>query len=343
MHIVHYYHKPLPVKEYGGVERVIVWLIKGLRELGHTVTLIGPSGSTLDCNLIPFPHSVKVPSSSELKEYIPADADIIHFHNDGYMDMNLGIPVIKTMHGYGGKDNDTQRHLLDKTYCFLSDAHRTHWGLFQNPFVHIGLDPSEYRFRDQKDDFFLFLSRIDWDVKGLDWAIDVTKRAGVRLIIAGNFHRKTFVNSYWRGPLKRHLGENCYYVGPVGGELKVTLLAGAKALIFPTQWPEPFGIVTIEALASGTPVITTRNGAIPEIVEHGRHGFLCETRDEMVDAVKNIDKIRSADCLKRVEEAFHYKKMTEEYLRLYHSILETYKRKEWSSLNITNLNFNISR
>ncbi|MBI3397813.1 MAG: glycosyltransferase, partial [Deltaproteobacteria bacterium] len=123
--------------------------------------------------------------------------------------------------------------------------------------------------------------------------------------------------------LKRRLSDQILYVGPVGGELKAMLLAKARALIFPTQWCEPFGIVTIEALASGTPVITTHNGAMPEIIENGRHGFLCESISEMIEAIKSVDKIRAADCLKRVEEKFHYRRMAEEYIKLYQSILKS--------------------
>ncbi|GBE40189.1 glycogen synthase [bacterium BMS3Bbin09] len=321
MYIVQYYGKSLPVKEYGGIERVIVWLIKGLRELGHKVTLISPEGSDLDCDIVTFPESVAVPNPSELKKYIPEDADIIHFHNDGQMEMKLDIPWITTMHGYGGKE-DFDRSQQDNNYCYISDAHRHHYGMPKNPFVYNGLDASEYTFSGMKDDYFLFLSRIDWDVKGLDWAIKVAKRAGVRLIIAGNFHRKSFVNSYWRFPLKRNLGKDCYYAGPVGGRLKSALLAGARAMIFPTRWPEPFGIVAIEALASGTPVITTHNGAMPEIIEHGKNGFLCNTKDEMVEAVKGVSGLDPAECRKRVEEKFNYIAMAEAYLKLYQEYLK---------------------
>ncbi len=320
MHIVQYFYKPLPVYEYGGVERVIVWLIKGLQELGHIVTLIGPEGSTLDCNLVSFPNNTPEPSASKLKKYIPHDADLIHFHNDGQIGPELDIPVVNTFHGYGGKENVSKQSIC-RTSSFLSDAHRRNWGLPENPFVYNGLDPSEFKFRDKKDDYFLFMSRIDWDVKGLDWAIEVSKKTDVRLIIAGNFHRKSFVNSYWRFPLKRNLGKDCYYMGPVGGELKAALLAGAKAMIFPTRWPEPFGIVAIEALVSGTPLITTHNGAMPEIIEHGKQGFLCHTKDEMVDAIKNIDAISPAECLKRIEDKFSYRKMAEEYVKLYQNFI----------------------
>ncbi len=320
MHIVQYYHKPLPVIEYGGVERIIVWLIRGLRELGHKVTLMGPEGSAVDCNLVTVPFSSPVPSNSQLINYIPVDSDLIHFHSDGYLDMRLDIPVVNTLHGYRN-NNAATRSLIDQKSCFLSDSHRREWHLPQNPFVYNGLDPAEFTFRDKKDDYYLFLSRIDWKVKGLDWAIDAAKRAGVKLIIAGNFHRKSFVNSYWRFPLKRKLGKDCYYVGPIGGQLKAALLAGAKALISPTKWQEPFGVVAIEALASGTPVITTHNGALPEIIEHGKQGYLCDSVEKMVESMKNIQDINSEECLKRINNKFHYKKMAQEYLKFYQNVL----------------------
>ncbi len=319
MHIVQYYHRPLPVKEYGGTERVVVWLIKGLKELGHSVTLIGPEGSSVDCDLVSFPKAAEIPDAAELKAYIPEGADVLHVYHNGHIDLDAGIPVLKTIEGYGNIITDKQR--LDATYCFVSDAHRRKCQHPDNPFVYNGLDAADFKFQDNKDDYFLFLSRIDWKVKGLDWAIEVAKKADVKLIIAGNAHRKSFVNSYWRGFLKKHLNYKCLYVGPVGGELKAALLAGAKAMIFPTLWEEPFGIVAIEALVSGTPLITTHNGAMPEIVEHGKQGFLCRNMNEMIDAVRDIGSIRPIDCLNRVKEKFTYKQMAEEYVKLYERLL----------------------
>lgn len=314
MHIVQYYHKPLPIKEYGGVERVIAWLIKGLRELGHTVTLIGPEGSSLDCNRVSFPANIAVPAPGRLTEYIPKDADVLHFHHDGIVNAGVDIPTVTTIHGYGNSNDGPG---LDSTYCFLSNAHRSQWKLPAHPFVHNGLDPAEFKFREKKGDYFLFLSRIDWEVKGLDWAIEAAEKAGVKLIIAGNAHRKSFVNSYWRGFLKKRLNDRCLYIGTVGGELKAELLAGARAMIFPTRWPEPFGIVAIESLVSGTPLITTHNGAMPEIVEHGKHGFLCNSVDEIVEAIRNAGNIDPSDCAERIKGNFHYRKMAEMYLNFY--------------------------
>lgn len=320
MHIVHYYPKKLPVKEYGGIERAIVWLIKGLKEFGHTVTFIGPEGSSIPyCANICGPFdSIDIPSPQILKNLLPRDADIIHFHSDDKFGSKYGVPAVITV--YGCRDN---MQGLGGNYCFISNAQRQYWGYPANPFIHIGLDPAGYIYRETKDDYFLFLSRVDWKVKGVDWAVSVAEKTGVRLIIAGNVHRRSFVGSYFRGYLKKRLSDKITYIGPVGGELKAMLLAKARALIFPTQWCEAFGIVTIEALASGTPVITTHNGAMPEIIENGKHGFLCNDIDEMAEAVKKIDNIKPQDCLKWIDEKFHYKKMAEEYVKLYQSVLKS--------------------
>ncbi len=319
MHIVVYYPKRLPVREYGGVERAVVWLIKGLSELGHEVTFIGPQGSNVPhCrNVCAEFADVKVPEPSDIRRFIPVGADIIHFHNDSLFDRDYGIPSIVTVYGAikGFKG-------LTANYCFISDAQRRYWGYQGNPVVHIGLDRDEYIYREEKDDYFLFLSRVDWDVKGVGWAIEAAEKAGARLIIAGNVHRKKFVNSYFRGFLKRRLSDRITYVGPVGGELKAMLLAKARALVFPTLWCEAFGIVTIEALASGTPVITTHNGAMPEIVDHGITGFLCKDAGEMADAMRKAGGLKPADCLARVIERFNCRRMAEGYAALYGAVME---------------------
>lgn len=319
MHIVFYYPKKLPVKEYGGVERAVCWMIKGLHELGHRVTFIGPEGSSVphaENVSVPFV-DVKVPGPGQLKGLIPKDADVLHFNNDSVFDLDYGVPSIVTVYG---AINDMKG--LGNRYCFISDAQRRFWGYPNNPVVHIGLDRDEYIYREQKDDYFLFLSRVDWDVKGVDWAVEAAEKAGVRLIIAGNVHRKKFVNSYWRGYLKKRLSDRILYAGPVGGELKAMLLAKARALIFPTKWCEAFGIVTIEALASGTPVITTHNGAMPEIVEHGKTGFLCKDVEEMRAAMKDTASLKPTDCLKAIAQRFNHARMASDYVKLYEALLE---------------------
>ncbi|MGB9736259.1 MAG: glycosyltransferase [bacterium] len=316
MKIAHFSNEVLPVVYYGGVERIIVWLLEALEKLGHKNYLLAPAGTkSPHAEVIPVEKVKKIEiASPELDDKIPLDTDILHYHY-GYSFIKYRVPTLKTIHGYAWLDKT-----LDNSFNFLSDAHRKAYKRPDLPFVYNGLKPEEYLYSETKEDFLLFLSRVDWKVKGLPFAIEVARKTGMKLIIAGNAHRK-FVEGYaGLGYLKRHFNKNCLYVGEIGGEIKSAYLAKAKALIFPTQWQEPFGIVAIEAMVSGTPVITTYNGAMPEIVVDRKTGFLCKNTDEMVEAIKRIDEIRPMDCRNHVLEHFHYIRMAEDYVKLYTSL-----------------------
>lgn len=316
MKIAHFSNEVLPVMYYGGVERIIVWLLEALQQLGHKNYLLAPKGTKNPYAEVIHVEKVKKIeiASPELDDKIPNDSDVLHYHY-GYSYLDYKVPTLKTIHGYAWLDKT-----LDNNFNFLSDAHRRVYKRPDLPFVHNGIKPEEYFYSETKENFLLFLSRADWKVKGLPIAIEVAKRTGYKLIIAGNAHKK-FVEGYaGLGYLKRHFNKNCLYVGEVGGEIKSAYLAKAKALIFPVQWQEPFGLVAIEAMISGTPVITTYNGAMPEIVVNKKTGFLCKDIDEMVDAIKNIDYIRPMDCRNHVFEHFHYMHMAEKYVKLYNSL-----------------------
>ncbi len=313
MKIAHFSNEVLPVNYYGGVERVIVWLLEALQKMGHKNYLLAPQGTSCAyAEVVPVEKVRKIERESPmLDKSIPSDADILHYHY-GYSYLDYKLPVLKSIHGYAWLDKE-----LDGHFNFLSDAHRKAYKRPDLPFVHNGLKPEEYLFSERKEDFLLFLSRADWKVKGLPVAIDVARQTGMKLIIAGNAHRK-FVEGYAGfGYLKRHFHKNCLYVGEVGNEIKAAYLAKAKALIFPTQWEEPFGLVAIEAMVSGTPVITTCRGAMPEIILDKRTGFLCSDTDDMVNAVRRIDDLSPMDCRSHVLEHFHYMRMAEDYVKLY--------------------------
>ena len=316
MKIAHFSNEVLPVKYYGGVERVIVWLLEALHMMGHKNILLAPKGTYSQyADVITVEKVKKIETESPfLDDKIPPDTDVLHYHY-GYSYRDYKLPTLKTIHGYAWLDKQ-----LDKTFNFLSDAHRKAYKRPDLPFVYNGLKPEEYLYSEHKEDFLLFLSRADWKVKGLPIAIEVAKRSGMKLIIAGNAHRK-FVEGYiGLGYLKRHFNRNCLYVGEIGGEIKSAYLAKAKALIFPTKWAEPFGLVAIEAMVSGTPVITTYNGAMPELVLNKKTGFLCRDIDEMVNAVKNLKYIHPMDCRNHVLQNFHYMRMAEDYVKLYSSL-----------------------
>ena len=188
---------------------------------------------------------------------------------------------------------------------FLSRDHaRRHGG---TAFVHNGVDPAEYRFRAAKDDYDLFLGRLH-GVKGYRWAVEGAKRLRRRIRIAGG----------WRPSLSRYVR----YVGAVGGSRKADLLAGARALWMPALWDEPFGITLIEALVSGTPVLGTRRGSLPEIVSP-EVGALGDTLEELIEGRAALDGIGADACRARVERHFTHHVMAAGYLRMFEGYLRT--------------------
>jgi len=171
--------------------------------------------------------------------------------------------------------------------------------------VHNGLDPSEYRFRSRKDPYDLFLGRLH-SAKGWQWAVKGARRAGKRLVLAGG----------WRPVFRRGIR----MVGRVAGERKAELLAGAECLWMPARWEEPFGLTLIEALVSGTPVLGTRRGALPEIVTPGT-GALGDSLDELVSLRPGVASLDPEVCRARVLEHFTHRRMAEAYLGLYRQLL----------------------
>ena len=205
-------------------------------------------------------------------------------------------------------------------YSFLSDSHRRVCGLPDNPFAHNGLDMGEYEFREAKEDYFLFLGKVDWNAKGLPFALRLARAKGLRLKIAGDFLDPAF----YEQELKAELGNGIEYVGPVGGRDKAELLAGAKALLHPVLWPEPFGLAVIEALASGTPVLATHNGATPEIMIQGVTGFMGRSHQETLAQLPLLDSIDPRACRAHVESRFTSRRMAQDYLRLYLATIKSF-------------------
>ena len=172
-------------------------------------------------------------------------------------------------------------------------------------FVYNGVDPSEFVFRRVKGDYDLFLGRLH-SVKGYRWAMAGAKRSGRRLLVAGG----------WRLSLRRSLR----FVGAVNGERKADLLASAACLWMPALWDEPFGLTLVEAMMSGTPVLGTRRGALPEVVTHDV-GALGDTLDELIELRSTIERLDPGGCRARAERWFSHTRMAEEYVRMYQHYL----------------------
>ena len=191
--------------------------------------------------------------------------------------------------------------------------------LHQCHVVYNGVDDEllEYQPHTAADSPLVFLGRLEW-IKGPHLAIDVARRSGRRLILAGNIPEDLAHPSYFESEIQPHLdGKQISYIGPVNDLEKNRLLGQASAFLMPILWDEPFGLVMAEALACGTPVISLRRGAAPEIIEHGVTGFLCNTVEEMAAAVARIPGIDRAACRRSLEERFSGATMVREYLRVY--------------------------
>jgi glycosyltransferase involved in cell wall biosynthesis len=168
--------------------------------------------------------------------------------------------------------------------------------------------------------YLAFLGRLTPD-KGVEQAIQVARLAGIPLKIAGNSPDNRIAREYFEQSIKPHLGKGCEWIGPVNDRGKNELLGGAIAMLFPIQCGEPFGIVMIESLACGTPVIASRIGSTPEVIRHGKTGFLCDSVDDMVEAVKRIGEIDRRDCRSDVESRFSADIMVEQNLKVIEKIL----------------------
>jgi glycosyltransferase involved in cell wall biosynthesis len=300
MHIAVISHHRLPVKGYGGTQRVVVALVRGLVELGHRVTLIAAPGTKLPWAPVVEANTRDLhTNSTKLAPYVPRDADIVHAHFP-LQSAPGRVPFVQTLHGNMKAGLPIPPHTV-----FLSHDHAKRHGA--TTFVHNGLVPTEFRFRRRKEAWDLFLGRLH-STKGYHWAIEAAKRTGRRLIIAGGW-RPTFTDAI-------------KYVGEVNDKQKTALLARARCLWCAALWDEPFGLATIEALFSGTPVLATRRGALPEIITP-EVGALGDTLEDLLEAAQQIHT-RDPDCCRaRAERWFSHLAMATAYVRIYEAMLST--------------------
>jgi glycosyltransferase involved in cell wall biosynthesis len=328
-------YESVPPRGYGGTERVVSYITEELVSRGHDVTLFASGDSVTAAHLAPgCPEGLRLSKrrvdplalhmSMLLGVYERArEFDVVHCHTD-YVGMPLARrgprPTIVTLHGRLdlAEAHPVYRAFPEIGLVSVSDAQRAPLtGVSWTATVYHGLPEDMFAFHPGPGRFLLFLGRISPE-KCPDAAIRVAIAAGVPIRIAAKVDTadREYFEQVVRPLLDHPLVE---YLGEVDDRGKEALLAEALALLFPVDWPEPFGLVLIEALACGTPVIARPRGSVPEIVTDGVTGFLCETEAEMTAAVAQLPSLRRAACRETFARRFTAERMADDYLRVFAS------------------------
>lgn len=251
------------------------------------------------------------------------DVDIIHSHFTLLSSFYAGLSSVPTLISVHSSVRAIVRPLLhrykDLSYVSFSYAQRKQMPeLNWVANIYHGVDTALFAFQPNAKDYFLYLGRVT-EEKGVHLAIEAAKAAGVELRIVGGSYP---TEGYWHKSIEPEInGKTIRYMGEADETQKIELLQGAKALLFPTQCDETFGLVMIEAMACGTPVIAWRNGSVPEVVSDNKTGFIVDSVEGMVQAIKNIDRISRAETRKRAVTLFSREKMTQGYMRVYERVI----------------------
>jgi glycosyltransferase involved in cell wall biosynthesis len=325
----------VPPKAYGGIESLCAHLVDGLVARGHDVTLVGVGAHRVSGRF----HAVRpTPQPDQIGKMVPealhtaavaryldrVDVDVVHDHtlSGPFTAAARRAPTIVTAHGPVDPMRDYYAWLAEHAYLVAISESQRHLApeIAWAATVHNAVDASRFPYREDKEDFLLFLGRLCAD-KAPHLAIEAARAAGRRLVVAGKM-AEPHEREYFEACVRPRLGPDVEWVGELDFPAKMDLLGRARAMLFPIQWEEPFGLVMVEAMACGTPVITMRRGAAPEVVEHGVTGFLCDRPDELPAAIHALGELDPARCRKRVEALFDLPVLVRGYERVYRIALQ---------------------
>jgi glycosyltransferase involved in cell wall biosynthesis len=329
---------PVPPALYGGIELIVDRLAVGFQDAGHEVMLYATGDSTSPVDLrwvLAEAEGQRIGSAvPELRHVLHAydevrewGADIVHDHTiagpffaaAGMID----VPVLTTIHG---PFNEELTDLYERVATRVPVIAISHAQARAAPTVpvarviHHGITASDFPVGSGTGGYCLFLGRMSPD-KGAHRAIAACRAAGVPLLMAAKM-REAHERAYFAEYVEPHLSDGVSYLGEVPHARKLELLAHAAALVNPIRWNEPFGLVMVEALACGTPVLAFPEGAAPEIVEHGRTGFLCEGEDDMAVAIGKIATLDRQACRAAIEGYFSTGRMVDEHVQLFTEVLD---------------------
>lgn len=325
----------VPPQGYGGVESVVAGLVDRLVARGHHVVLFaaGTRGTTAQ----EFVRTWETPPTAQLTLALPEvvhaarvkallrahTVDLVHDHTlAGPLTADARrSPTVVTVHGAMDDLSEVYRPMDGAvSLVAVSDAQRRRApDLNWVATVHNGIDVDSFPYRADKDDYVLFLGRFH-PLKAPHLAIEAARRAGVRIILAGKCTEEV-EHEYYRDVLAPLLGPDAVAVGVADASLKRRLLAGARCLVFPIRWEEPFGLVMVEAMACGTPVVALARGAVPEVVAHGRTGFVVDRPEQLAGAIRDCASLEAADCRRHVSSRFSLEAMATGYESAYRRVL----------------------
>lgn len=331
-------YESVPPRLYGGTERVVSWLSEELLRQGHQVTVFASGDSLTNARLIPVcPQALRLDPDCKdpLAHYVylveqvrqyKNEFDLIHFHID-YVHFSMSrreeLPQLTTLHGRLDTADlvPLYREFSEMPVVSISDSQRAPlpWINWQGT-VHHGMPEDRFVPSLKAGKYLAVLGRVSPE-KGVDKAIEIALGSGMPLKIAAKIDRadKDYFDARIKPMLSHELIE---FIGEIGDLEKNEFLANAAALLFPIDWSEPFGIVLIEAMACGLPVIAYPLGSVPEIIEEGVSGFLVHNVEEAINAVKNLSAIDRQKCRKAFERRFSAKRMAHDYLTIYERIVK---------------------
>jgi glycosyltransferase involved in cell wall biosynthesis len=331
----------IPPEAYGGVEQVVADLTQTLVARGHRVTLFGAGRDDTSAT---FVRTYEEPPSERLGDPLPEvihaamaarlltdmDVDIVHDHTlaGPLTAASRGTPTVATMHGpMDGELADYYREFGEHVALVaISNAQRV-----QAPdlnwvgTVYNGIDVATFPFQEAKEDWVLFVGRFNPD-KGPHVAIDAARAAGRRIFLAGKVNEPA-EEEYFEQEIRPRLGKDATYIGEIDATRKRELYPNAACLLFPVAWEEPFGMVMIEAMACGTPVVALECGSVPEVIVDGTTGVICDIAEELPAAIAKAQRLRPADCRSHVARHFDLANMADGYEAVYRQLMVDHSQR----------------
>ena len=332
----------VPPKLYGGTDRVVSWLTEDLVELGHSVTLLASGDSVTAARLVPaWPRALRlskprvdpIVAQTMLLQHLAeraAEFDVIHWHTDWVhlpLTCRIDIPFLTTLHGRLDLPGLTAlvRGFPDAPFVSISESQRValpeaNWA----GTIYHGMPPDLLHPCYEPEGYLAFLGRLSPE-KGVESAIRIARQANMPLRISAKVPRDG--SRYFKEKIEPQLDDQIHFVGELRDPEKEHFLGKAVALLFPIEWPEPFGLVMIEAMACGTPVIAFRRGSVPEVVEHEISGFIVHNEAEAATALSGSGRLDRHQVRQTFERRFTTRRMTENYVRIYRALLDRAQRR----------------